>query len=59
MLFGTYAQDEEYLWKKFQSPEFDPATGLDKDEAAEKAAAFAETAAPARHRHPDDRSANR
>ena len=27
MLFGTYKEDEAYLWNKFRSPEFDPATG--------------------------------
>jgi len=47
MLFGTYKDDEAYLWKKFQAPEFDPATGLDKDTASEKVVAFADMDAPA------------
>jgi len=47
MLFGTYKEDEDYLWKKFRAPEFDPATGLDKDAAAEAVARFARLDAPA------------
>ncbi|MBQ7650996.1 MAG: hypothetical protein IJS15_08550, partial [Victivallales bacterium] len=46
MIFGTYAQDEEYLWKKFQSPEFVPATGIDQDEAAKEIVKFADLDAP-------------
>lgn len=46
MLFGTYKQDEEYLWKKFQSPEFDPATGIDRDIIAKDLASFADMDAP-------------
>ena len=42
MLFGTYHEDEAYLWKKFRSPEFDPATGIDRETAGEKLAAFAD-----------------
>ena len=47
MLFGTYKEDEAYLWKKFRSPEFDPATGIDKDTAAKEVVQFAELDAPA------------
>ena len=46
MLFGTCREDEAYLWNKFRSPEFDPATGIDKETAGEKLAAFAEMDAP-------------
>ena len=46
MLFGTYKEDEAYLWKKFQAPEFDPATGIDKDTAAKEVVRFAELEAP-------------
>jgi pyruvate-formate lyase len=46
MIFGTYAQDEEYLWKKFQAPQFDPSTGIDQDTAAKEIMRFAELAAP-------------
>ena len=46
MIFGTYAQDEDYLWKKFRSPEFDPATGIDKDTAAREIVRFAKLDAP-------------
>ena len=46
MIFGTYKQDEEYLWKKFQSPEFDPDTGIDKDTAAKEIVQFAELDEP-------------
>ena len=46
MIFGTYSQDEAYLWKKFQSPEFDPSTGIDKDTAAKELVRFAELDAP-------------
>ncbi len=46
MIFGTYAQDEAYLWKKFQAPEFDPATGIDQDAAANEIVRFAELDAP-------------
>ncbi len=46
MIFGTYAQDEDYLWKKFQAPEFDPATGIDKDTAAREIVRFARLDAP-------------
>ncbi|MBO4344616.1 MAG: hypothetical protein J5833_02600, partial [Victivallales bacterium] len=46
MIFGTYKRDEDYLWKKFQSPEFDAATGIDKDTAAEEIVRFAEMDAP-------------
>ena len=46
MIFGTYAQDEDYLWKKFQSPTFDPSTGIDQDEAAKEIVRFAEMDAP-------------
>ena len=41
MLFGTYKEDEAYLWKKFRAPEFDPATGIDQETAGEKLAAEA------------------
>ena len=47
MLFGTYQADEAYLWKKFQSPEFDPATGMDQKSASEKIISFADMDAPA------------
>ena len=47
MLFGTYKEDEDYLWKKFQAPEFDPATGIDKDTAAKEVVRFAQLDAPA------------
>ena len=47
MLFGTYKDDEAYLWKKFQAPEFDPATGLDKDTAAVRIVEIAERDEPA------------
>ncbi|MBQ9337758.1 MAG: hypothetical protein IJS14_10740 [Lentisphaeria bacterium] len=46
MIFGTYKQDEEYLWNKFRAPEFDPATGLDKDTAAQEVVRFARLDAP-------------
>ena len=46
MLFGTYKEDEAYLWKKFQAPEFDPATGMDQETAALEIAAFADMDAP-------------
>lgn len=46
MLFGTYKDDEAYLWKKFQAPEFDPATGIDKDTAAAQIEEFAKVDAP-------------
>ena len=46
MLFGTYKEDEDYLWKKFRAPEFDSATGLDKDAAAEAVARFVRLDAP-------------
>ena len=46
MLFGTYKEDEAYLWKKFQSPEFDPTTGIDKDTAAKEIVRLAELDAP-------------
>ena len=46
MIFGTYAQDEDYLWKKFRAPEFDPATGIDKDTAAKEIVRFAKLDAP-------------
>ena len=46
MLFGTYKQDEEYLWKKFQAPVFDPATGIERDVIAKKLASFADMDAP-------------
>ncbi|MBO7148157.1 MAG: hypothetical protein J6W81_10465, partial [Lentisphaeria bacterium] len=46
MLFGTYKEDESYLWKKFQAPVFDPVTGMDKDTAANETAAFADLDAP-------------
>jgi len=29
MLKPTFERDREYLWSKFRSPEFDPATGMD------------------------------
>lgn len=47
MLFGTYKDDEAYLWKKFQTPEFDPSTGIDKDTAEKEIVRFAELDAPA------------
>ena len=47
MLFGTYKEDEAYLWNKFRSPEFDSATGIDKDTAAKEVVRFAELDAPA------------
>ena len=47
MVFGTYKQDEEYLWKKFQSPEFDPATGIDSETAAKEIVRFADLDEPA------------
>ncbi|MBQ6599285.1 MAG: hypothetical protein IJH79_17175, partial [Lentisphaeria bacterium] len=46
MIFGTYTQDEDYLWKKFRSPEFDPNTGIDKDTAAREIVRFAKLDAP-------------
>ena len=46
MIFGTYAQDEDYLRKKFRAPEFDPATGIDKDIAAQEIVRFAQLDAP-------------
>lgn len=46
MIFGTYAEDEAYLWKKFQSPEFDSSTGIDQDTAANEIVKFAEMDAP-------------
>jgi len=46
MLFGTYKQDEQYLWKKFRSPEFDPATGIDQESAATEITAYADMDAP-------------
>ena len=46
MLFGTYREDEAYLIRKFRSPEFDPATGMDQESAAEAAASFADMDAP-------------
>ncbi|MBQ7178176.1 MAG: hypothetical protein IJS08_12240 [Victivallales bacterium] len=46
MIFGTYAQDEAYLWKKFQAPEFDSATGIDQEAAANEIVRFAELDAP-------------
>ncbi len=46
MIFGTYAEDEAYLWKKFQAPEFDPSTGIDQDTAAKEIIKFAELDAP-------------
>ncbi|HOG50616.1 MAG TPA: hypothetical protein PKY10_08505, partial [Lentisphaeria bacterium] len=47
MIFGTYAQDEEYLWKKFRAPRFDPSTGIDQETAAKEIMRFAELDAPA------------
>ena len=47
MLFGTYKEDEAYLWNKFRSPEFDSATGIDKDTAAKEVVRFAELDVPA------------
>ena len=47
MLFGTYKEDEAYLWKKFRSPEFDPETGMDFDTAAAEVVHFAEFDEPA------------
>ena len=46
MLFGTYKQDEEYLWNKFRKPVFDPATGLDQETASKELLSFAEMDAP-------------
>ncbi len=46
MIFGTYEQDEAYLWKKFQAPEYDPATGIDQEAAAKEILRFAELDAP-------------
>ena len=46
MIFGTYSQDEAYLWKKFQAPEFDPSTGIDQESAAKELIRFAEFEAP-------------
>ena len=47
MIFGTYAQDEGYLRKKFQAPEFDSATGIDRETAAREIVRFARLDAPA------------
>ena len=46
MLFGTYKQDEEYLWNKFRKPVFDPATGLDQETASKEILSFAGMDAP-------------
>ncbi len=46
MIFGTYSQDEDYLWKKFKTPVFDPSTGIDEDTAAKEIVKFAELDAP-------------
>ena len=46
MLFGTYKQDEEYLWNKFRKPVFDPATGIDQETASKEILSFAEMDAP-------------
>ena len=46
MIFGTYSQDEDYLWKKFKAPELDPSTGIDQDTAAKEIVRFAELDAP-------------
>ncbi|MBP5637842.1 MAG: hypothetical protein J6X55_00045 [Victivallales bacterium] len=46
MIFGTYAQDEDYLWKKFKTPTFDVSTGIDEDTAAKEILRFAELDAP-------------
>ena len=46
MLFGTYKEDEAYLWKKFQAPEFDPATGMNQETAAKAIESFAELNEP-------------
>ena len=46
MLFGTYKQDEEYLWNKFRKPVFDPATGLDQETASKELLSFAEMKEP-------------
>ena len=46
MLFGTYKQDEEYLWNKFRKPVFDPATGIDQETASQEILSFAEMDAP-------------
>lgn len=46
MLFGTLEKDMEYLWKKFKSPELDPSTGINQDEASEKLLAFADLDLP-------------
>ncbi|MBQ9503298.1 MAG: hypothetical protein IJU70_14180 [Lentisphaeria bacterium] len=40
-MFGTFERDLPYLRRKFQSPEFDPATGMDQESAKEKIAEFA------------------
>lgn len=40
--FGTFAQDKEYLWKKFKSPVFDENTGMDNETLKRHVAAFAE-----------------
>ena len=39
-MFNTFEQDLPYLWQKFQSPEFDPSTGMDQETAKEKIAEF-------------------
>ena len=46
-MFNTFALDLPYLWKKFQSPEFDPETGMDQETAKEKIAEFGELDLPA------------
>ena len=46
MLFGTYKEDEEYLWNKFRKPVFDPATGMDQETASQEILSFAEMDAP-------------
>ncbi len=46
MIFGTYQQDEEYLWKKFRSLELDPSTGLDIETISRNAMDFADMDRP-------------
>ncbi len=46
MIFGTLEQDMDYLWKKFQTPVFDPATGHDLKTLEQEVIPFADRELP-------------
>ena len=42
MLYPSFENDKNYLFKKFQNPEFDPATGIEKQAVLEQVTAYAD-----------------